>query len=93
MAIPRRMRFIHGQLAWMLVALLMLTVVGALSYELFFVVSLLGLLIVTELTAPFSITPTWRRRLWVVIVIGLIGFAYVVGQRIITYLPPGVLPW
>ncbi|WP_312912579.1 hypothetical protein [Natronosalvus caseinilyticus] len=87
------MRFVHGQLAWMVATALVLVLLGSLSYELFFVCSLIGLLIVTELTAPFHVTPTWRRRLLWLILVGLVGFGYVVIRRILEILPPEVLPW
>lgn len=77
----------------MLATLLLLVLLSSLSYELFFVLSLIGLLIVTELTAPFNVTPEWRVRLKWLIIIGLIGFAYVVVRRILEILPPEVLPW
>lgn len=63
MVTVRRMRFVHATVAWMLAALLVLVLLDAFSYELFFVLSLIGLLIVTELTAPFVVTPAWRKRL------------------------------
>ncbi|QFU84121.1 hypothetical protein [Natronorubrum aibiense] len=87
------MRFIRGQLAWMVAAVLALSVLGSFSYELFFVLSLIGLLIVTELTAPFAVTPEWRRRLRWLILLGLVGFAVIVVRRILEILPPEVLPW
>lgn len=74
----------------MLGALLLLTLLTALTAELFFVVSLIGLLIVVELTAPIRITPQWRKRLWIVIGIGLVGFGVIVVRRILAILPPGV---
>ncbi|WP_265112556.1 hypothetical protein [Halosolutus halophilus] len=87
------MRFVHGQIAWMVATIVVLTVLGALSYELFFVCSLIGFLIVTELTAPVTLTPAWRRRLTWLIALGLGGFAVVVIRRILEILPPEVLPW
>ncbi|WP_226929217.1 hypothetical protein [Halorubrum halophilum] len=78
----RSFRFVVAQMAGMLASLIMLTLLGAFSYELFFVLSLISLLVVTELTAPFQITPTWRRRLLWVILVGLSGFAYIVIRRI-----------
>lgn len=87
------MRFISWQLAWMVATVLVLAVVGAFSLELFFVLSLIGFLIVTELTAPVAVTPAWRRRLWWVILAGLAGFAVVVARRVVEVLPPGVVPW
>lgn len=90
MSVSRRQRFVHAQVAWMLAAALVLVLLESLSYELFFVVSLIGFLVVTELTAPIRVTPEWRRRLKWIIGIGLAGFGYVVVRRILEILPPGV---
>lgn len=90
MSTARRQRFVHAQLAWMLAAALVLALLDALSYELFFVVSLIGFLVVTELTAPFDVTPRWRSRLKWLIGIGLLVFGYVVVRRILAILPEGV---
>jgi len=75
----------------MLGAILLLTLLGSLTPELFFVISLIGLLIIVELTAPFRITPRWRKRLWVVIGLGLLGFGIIVVRRILEILPPGII--
>ena len=91
MATASRERFIHAQTAWMLGVVLVLTAIGSLSLELFFVLSLVGFLIVVELTAPLSVTPSWRRRLWWVILVGLLGFGYLIVRRILALLPWGVL--
>ena len=91
MAVTKRRRFVHANLAWLLATALVLALLDALTYELFFVVSLIGFLIVVELTAPFRVTPVWRRRLKWVILVGLLGFAYVVVQRVVAILPPEVL--
>jgi len=82
----RSFRFVAAQTAGMMAALIVLTLLSAFSLELFFVLSLISLLVVTELTAPFQITPTWRRRLLWVILVGLSGFAYIVIRRIQTIL-------
>lgn len=87
----RRRRFIHGQTAWMLLSVLALALLDTLTLELFFVLSLIGFLIVTELTAPFNVTPEWRTRLKWIIGIGLVVFGYVVVRRILEILPSGVL--
>jgi hypothetical protein len=91
MVTDRRRRFIHGVVAWMLGSIVVLATLDALTLELTFVISLIGLLVVVELTAPFNITPRWRRRLIPVIVAGLIGFSYIVIQRILEILPEGVI--
>lgn len=87
----RRARFVRANVAWLSGALLVLVLLDAFSYELFFVIALIGFLVVTELTAPFTITPAWRKRLRWLILIGLAGFAYVVIKRILEILPPGLL--
>lgn len=89
MPLEKRRRFVYGIVAWMLSTILILTALDALELELFFVLSLIGLLVVVELTAPFNITPRWRRRLLPVIIAGLAGFGYIVIRRIIEILPEG----
>lgn len=91
MATYRRQRFIFGQLAWMVATVIALSLLGALSLELFFVLSLIGFLVVIELSAPFTVTPRWRRRLKWLVALGLLGFAFIVIKRILAILPPGVL--
>jgi hypothetical protein len=91
MSTRRRQRFIHGQLAWMLTIIVLLTLLDALELELVFVLSLIGLLVIVELTAPFNITPRWRRRLLPLIALGLLGFAVIVIRRILAILPPGLI--
>lgn len=74
----------------MTATLSVLVLLGSFSYELFFVGSLIGLLVVTELTMTFHVTPTWQRRLRWFILVGLVGFAYIVVRRILEILPPRV---
>jgi len=87
----QRNRFIIGHMAWPMGTILALSLLGALSLELFFVVSLIGFLVVVELTAPFAVTPRWRRRLRWLIAAGLLVFGYIVVRRILAILPPGVV--
>ncbi|RLM71368.1 hypothetical protein DVK05_01455 [Halorubrum sp. Atlit-8R] len=89
MSLEKRRQFVYALVAWMVSVILLLTVLDALELELFFVVSLIGLLVVVELTAPFNVTPRWRRRLLPIVLIGLAGFSYIVIRRIIEILPAG----
>jgi len=91
MPTKRRQQFVIGNMAWLLGSLLALSLLGSLSSELFFVVSLIGFLIIVELTAPFSVTPAWRQRLKWLIGIGLSVFGYIVIRRILAILPSGVI--
>lgn len=75
----------------MLVTIVLLALLNSLSLELFFILSLIGFLVVTELTAPFNVTPEWRTRLRWIIVIGLAIFGYIVIQRILEILPEGLI--
>lgn len=91
MVSPRRQRFLHGQTAWMLASLVVLAALGSLSLDLYFVVSLIGFLVLVELTAPFNVTPEWRSRLKWLILAGLVVFAGIVVRRILEILPPGLV--
>lgn len=91
MSTRRRQRFINAQVAWMLGVILLLALLDALSLELVFVLSLVGLLVVVELTAPFNVTPRWRRRLLPFIGLGLLGFSVIVIRRILAILPSGLV--
>jgi len=75
----------------MLTAVILLSALSALTLDLFFVVSLIGFLVVVELTAAINVTPQWRARLKWVILAGLLGFGYIVVRRILEILPPGLI--
>lgn len=93
MTTVKRQRFVAGVTAWMLTATTVLTALGSLEAELFFVLSLIGFLVVVELTAPLNVTPQWRRRLQIIVVIGVIIFGMIVTRRIISILQDqGELP-
>ena len=82
MVTQRRERFIHAHVAWMLSTLVVLTALGSLSLELFFLLSLAGFFVIVELTAPVAVTPTWRRRIRWFILGGVTVFAYLVARRL-----------
>jgi hypothetical protein len=82
MATTRRQRFVNGQIAWMLGSVLSLAVVGALTFDLFVVISLIGFLLLTIATAPVNLTPRWRARLKWPILVGFLAFVYLIIQEI-----------
>jgi hypothetical protein len=75
----------------MLATIVVLVALGSLEPELFFVISLIGFLVIVELTAPIVVTPRWRRRLPWLIGIGLVVFGAIVVRRILEILPRGLL--
>ena len=75
----------------MLASIVVLATIGSLSLELFFVLSLIGFLVVVELTSPVAVTPEWRRRLPWFIALGLLVFGYIVVRRILGILPEGII--
>jgi hypothetical protein len=91
MATRRRQQFVHGQTLWMGMALILLTALDALTLDLYFFLSLIGFLVLVELSAPFAVTPAWRERLKWIIFVGLILFAGIVFRRIIEIIPSGLI--
>lgn len=82
MPISPVLRFVYGQTAWMLAVLLGLTVLGTLTYELFFMLSLVGFLALMEFTGPFEVTPRWRSRLKWIVLTGLLVLGYIATSRL-----------
>jgi hypothetical protein len=91
MAVARRYRFVSGVLAWTLASLFVLVATGWLTYELFFVVSLIGVLVVVEFTSPIHVRPRWRTRVRWVVLVGVAGFLVVLARRTVAVLPSGVV--
>ena len=87
----RRLQFIAAQTVWTYGAVVVLTMFGVLTFELFFIISLVGFLIIIELTAPYVVEPRWRTRLRWVVGLGFVGFGYIAVRRILSILPSGLL--
>lgn len=85
--IPRRLRFVHALTAWLLGTVVLLTLFDSLTAEWLYSVSLVGLFVVIEFTAPFTVTPRWRRRLRGVIIVGMAGLGLIVVRRTLEALP------
>lgn len=81
MVTPRRTRFVSAQLAMLLGVAILLASLETLAYDLFFLVALVGFLLIAELTAPFKVEPRWRTRLKWPIALGLVGFGYIFALR------------
>lgn len=91
MATTSRLRFVRGQVAWMLGAIVLLTVVDALALPLFLAATLVGLFLLAEMTTPLNVEPVWRSRLRWIVVLGLVAFGVWIVVHLIEVLPSGVL--
>lgn len=91
MTFRRRRQFVHAQLAWMLGTIVVLSTLRTFSMELFFIVSLVGLLVTVELTAPVNVSPRWRARLKWILVLGMLGFGLFMAKRVVEFLPSELL--
>lgn len=80
---PRRYRFVRRLLALMLGAAIVAAALDAFAWELFYLLSLVSLLAVAEVTAPYEVTPPWRRRITRVVIAGLVGFSLLVARRLV----------
>jgi len=86
----RQFDFVLAQTAWMVCSIAGLAVLATRTAEVFAVVSFIGLLVVTELTAPLAVTPRWRVRVRWVILLCLSVVGYVMLRRVLEITPPGI---
>ena len=82
----RRRDIVTGSVTWVGLALVTLLTLGEFNIEFFYIVSYIGLLVVSQLYAPVETIPDWWKRLRVVHAAGFVVFGYVVAQRILLYL-------
>lgn len=86
----QRLQFVRTLTLWMVLGAAVLVVFDALSFERLFVLSFLGFLVTSEMTAPVNRASSWRRRLWPVTVVGLLGFGYVALTALVDAWPGGL---
>lgn len=77
----QKLVYIFG--GWMFVVLSLLVLFGSINYEYFFVLCLIGFLIIVELSGPFMVKPAWRSRVNIVIAIGVVIFAFIVLKKVV----------
>jgi hypothetical protein len=67
----------------MFIVLFFLILGKNLDIELFFVLNLIGFLVLVELTTPFHFKPEWKNRLKWVVLAGVIGLSYIVTKKVL----------
>lgn len=75
-------RFIIMVAAWIFVSLTLLETFDAIDLKLFFILVLLGFLVLTEVVAAPLADQTWKRRIHFLITIGFIIFIYIVVEKV-----------
>lgn len=85
-SIPRSHLFIYLLSGWMFMVLFFLIIDNNLDPEIFFVLNLIGFLVLVELTSPFNFKPEWKQRLKWVLLVGAIGFLIIVTRKVMKIL-------
>lgn len=80
----KQLRFVYLLSVWMFIILFFLIIGKNLNIEIFFVLNLIGFLVLVELTTPFHFKPAWKNRLKWVVLAGVIGFSYIVIKKVQT---------
>ncbi|MEQ9731567.1 MAG: hypothetical protein ABOK23_13285 [Candidatus Methanoperedens sp.] len=66
----------------MFIVLFFLIIANNLDIEIFFVLNLIGFLVLVEITAPFNFKPEWKQRLKWIVLAGAIAFSYIVIKKV-----------
>ncbi len=77
---------IIGLILWLLLVLSFMLLARTLNIEIFFVLWLLGLLVIVEFIGPLYVRPSYFRYLKYLIAVGIIGFGAIVAQKVMEIL-------
>ena len=80
----QRLVYLFG--GWMFAVLFLLALFDSVSYEYFFVLCLIGFLVIVELSGPFTVRPAWRSRVNVAIILGVLVFSLIVVEKVLAIL-------
>lgn len=87
----RQDRFVAANVGWIMAILFVFVLLDTFSYELLFILSFIGFLVITVVTMPYRVMAPWQRRIRWIIFFGIIVFVYIVGERLVGILYAGVL--
>lgn len=80
--LAKSQRLVIALSIWIFTVLALLIFFKSLSFEFFFILCLIGFLIIIELSGPFLVKPKWRSRVNIIVVLGVIVFAVIVFVRV-----------
>ncbi len=80
----QRLVYVFG--GWVLVVLALLALFNSVNYEYFFVLCLIGFLVIVELSGPFTVKPAWRSRVNIVIALGVLIFTIIIVEKVLAIL-------
>jgi hypothetical protein len=86
MSIQKKRLAIAGLIIWLLLVLFFMILARSLNVEIFFVLWLLGLLVIVEFTGPFFVRPPYVRYLKYLITGGIVVFGAIVAQKVMEIL-------
>jgi phosphatidylserine synthase len=72
--------------AWAVFVMAILLVFNALSFELYFILCLIGFLVITQMSGPRISRPQWRSRVNLVIIVGVVVFIIIVTGKVLDIL-------
>ncbi|MHC1570461.1 MAG: hypothetical protein ACXQT3_04385 [Methermicoccaceae archaeon] len=79
--LTRQRRFVYTLSAWMFVVLALMCLTHAFDLTLFFILMLIGFLVLVELMSPYHVAPKWLKRLSWIVAAGVIVFMLIVIKR------------
>lgn len=91
MATRQRLRFVAAVVLWTSVTTVLFTATGVFSVELLFIVTFVGLLIVSGMTAPSVLSVDWRTQVRRLIIVGFVVLTGIVIRRLLRLLPSSVV--
>lgn len=80
----QRLVIIYG--AWVFGVLGLLALFQSISVDIFFGLCLFGLIIIVELSGPYTTKPGWRAHINKAIFIGMLGFIIIVMNKVLIIL-------
>jgi hypothetical protein len=84
--LTKSQRLVYFFGGWVLVVLALLALFNSINYEYFFVLCLIGFLVIVELSGPFTVKPAWRSRVNIVIILGVVLFTLIIVEKVLAIL-------